>query len=66
MKLPCQKVCTEPYCDTEPTLVISAVEIERGKILSQRFSPESIIMDPVTSIVFDIVGKWFSETNVDV
>ena len=66
MKLPCWRVCTEPYCDTEPSLVISAVETERGEIFCQRFTPESIFMDLVTSIVLEVVGKWFSETNVDV
>ena len=66
MKLPCRTVYTEPYCDTEPSLVISAVETEGGEIFCQRFSPESIFMDPVTSNVIDIVGKWFSETNFNV
>ena len=57
MKLSCWTVCTELYCDTELSLVISAMETERGEIFCQRFSLESIFMDPVTSNVIDIVGS---------
>ena len=58
-------VCTE-YCDTELGLVISAMETETGEMFCQRFSLESIFVDPVTSNVTEIIGKWFSETNTDV
>ena len=40
---------------TEPSLVVSAMETERGEIFCQRSSPESIFMDPVTSNVIEIV-----------
>ena len=66
MKLPCWTVHAEPYCGTEPSLVISARKTERDEIFCQRFSLESIFMDPVTSNVIEIAGKWFSEINFNV
>ena len=64
MKLPCWMVYTEPYCDTEPSQVISAVETETCEIFCQSFSSEFIFMDPVTSNVIEIVGSGLVKQKI--
>ena len=40
--------------------------LKQVELFCLRFRLESSFVDPVTNIVAEIVGKWFSETNASV